>query len=233
MASAVRTSAAAHVVLILVVPTFLVLVSVVLVSVLLAWASTPAQAHRLQVFALAQGHQVRGYVYFGGNVRARGASVQVMGPDGTILFATNTGDDGSFAFLAGARIDHRIVADLGDGHRAEFTLPAARLPPSLPVSPAMATPIFSPAGGDGEASRQQIPGETVDMERATTPSLSPASIETMIDETVARHVAPLREQLVAYEAQVRWRDVLGGIGYIAGVVGVAAWFLGRRDSRGG
>jgi nickel transport protein len=50
-------------------------------------------------------------------------------------------------------------------------------------------------------------------------------------QALGRQIRGLREQIEGYEEQVRFRDVLGGIGYIFGVAGIAFYFLGRRQQR--
>ena len=55
----------------------------------------------------------------------------------------------------------------------------------------------------------------------------------MIERAVARQIGPVREQLVSYEDEVRWRDVLGGLGYILGITGLAVWLRSGRDRRPG
>jgi nickel transport protein len=47
-------------------------------------------------------------------------------------------------------------------------------------------------------------------------------------ESVQNQIAALREQLHEYESRIRLRDVLGGIGYILGLAGVAALMKSRR-----
>lgn len=49
-----------------------------------------------------------------------------------------------------------------------------------------------------------------------------------LDRLLARHINPLREQIAAYEERRRWHDVLGGIGYILGLTGIAFFFMARR-----
>ncbi len=96
------------------------------VALLLGGAS-PALAHKLKVFAAAEGDRVSGYAYFGGGVRAVGARVTVEAEGARVLDATTDGS-GGFAFRAARRADHLIVVDGGDGHVAQFTLAAADLP---------------------------------------------------------------------------------------------------------
>jgi nickel transport protein len=182
-----------------------------LLAVLLPFA---AQAHGLSVFARADGVVIQGMVYHQGMVPARAAHVTVFDPEGALLIETVTDDQGRFTFKATRRVDHRIVADLNDGHRAEFSVAAAQLPTFLPqASPRRSSPQGSPsAGADGSVAA----------------TAAPAALEAMVDAAVARHVGPLREQIAAYEDKIRWHDVLGGIGYIAGMSGLACYFLARR-----
>lgn len=176
--------------------------------------ATPAAAHKLKVFATAQGATVSGYVYLSGGSRPAGVPVTVQTPDGETLATLETGGDGRFSFEAGHRRDHVIVAEI-DGHRGTWTVPAKDLPPHLP-GPAG-------SGADSAAASPAAPAHP-----AQPPAASSAELRTMVEEAVARQVAPLREQLNTYEDSVRWHDVLGGLGWIAGLFGVAAWVSARR-----
>jgi nickel transport protein len=51
----------------------------------------------------------------------------------------------------------------------------------------------------------------------------------MIERAVARQVGPLREQLAGYEDTVRRHDVLGGLGYILGITGIACYLIARHN----
>jgi nickel transport protein len=189
-----------------------------LLALLAALLPFAAQAHGLGLFARADGAMIEGMVYYQGMAPARAAHVTVFDPEGVLLIETVTDDQGRFTFQAARRVDHRIVADLKDGHRAEFSLPAAQLPASLPgVSPQRPLSPGSLSAGANEG-----------VEAAVAPQAEPAAIEAMVDAAVARHVGPLREQIAAYEDKIRWHDVLGGIGYIVGLSGLACYFLARR-----
>ena len=186
-------------------------------AALIALLSLPAQAHRLNVFASTDGAVIRGSVYFQGMTAASKAPVTVLDPEGALIAQMVADDAGRFAFEAARRVDHHIVADLSDGHRATFVVPAAQLPPSLPA-PSLPAPA--------EANN----GATATTGAEATPQAEPsaAAIEAIVEAAVARHVGPLREQIAAYEDKIRWRDVLGGIGYIVGMTGLAFYFLARR-----
>jgi len=92
---------------------------------LLVLASLPAFAHQIELFAWAEGGRVRGRVASSGHGFA--AHVVAYGPSGEVLGDVQAGDDGLFAFEVRAAVDHRVVADAGDGHRAEHVVRADEL----------------------------------------------------------------------------------------------------------
>jgi nickel transport protein len=188
--------------------------AVVALVVALAAVATagPAAAHALKVFALVEGETIKGTAYFAGAAPARRARITVYGPDNAVLAEAVSGEDGAFALPAGPPVDHRIVADAGDGHAAQFLIRAAEL--------------NSVAAADEEATRQAP--HPANLSPNPPNAASGGSIEATVEAVVSRHVSPLREQLNAYEDRLRWHDVLGGIGYILGLSGLAAFFLSRR-----
>ncbi len=185
----------------------------------LALSAGPALAHKVRVFAAAEGDAITGYAYLSGGARAKGARVSIQGPDGAVWGETVTDDNGEFRFIANSRIDHRIVIDAGEGHGAEFTVKAEELPETLTPISAPAITAAAPPASVGAARNGAEPAPA---------AVSPDALQAMITEAVARQIRPLREQLDAYEDRVRWHDVLGGIGYIFGVAGTAFYLLGRR-----
>ncbi len=183
----------------------------VLALLLAALPLQAALAHKIKVFATAEGRTIEGYVYFPGGGRGRNLQVLFLGPDGARLGETATDADGRFRYEAASAVDHRMVVDSGDGHRGEYVVSAAELGGAPPAG-AGAAPATAAARNAPEA-----PAGTAD-----------AALEQLVDRAVARHVRPLREQLEAYEEKVRLHDVLGGLGWILGLFGLAAWLHARR-----
>ncbi len=56
---------------------------------------------------------------------------------------------------------------------------------------------------------------------------APAKVET----AVVRQIQALREELRRHEERVRLRDILGGIGYIFGVMGLILYFKSRKQAK--
>lgn len=170
----------------------------------------PAAAHKLNVFARVEGRSIEGKAYYRGGGPAEGAAIAAYGPSGEELGRTTADAEGRFSLPAAVRCDHRLVADAGGGHAGEFQLSASELPADLPPA--------------------NLPAATAPAPPAEVPNAGPADATAELAALRAQVVA-LREQLEGYEAQVRFRDVLGGIGFLLGAMGLAIYVGSRR--RGG
>ncbi|HSO81576.1 hypothetical protein [Thiocapsa sp.] len=193
---------------------------------LLLTLSAPALAHKLQVFAFAEGARISGSAYFAGGGAASGARIEVRDDEGKVLAELAPDVEGKFVYTAAAPVDHLILAITGDGHQAEWRVPAAELVAGFGSGGAI----------DQEAERpdRRDASVIVKTEASSTPATSAAildpALEAAIERAVARQIRPLREQLVAAEDRIRFQDILGGIGYIMGLTGLGLWWKSRRRS---
>ncbi|MCU0961134.1 MAG: carboxypeptidase-like regulatory domain-containing protein [Pirellulaceae bacterium] len=176
----------------------------------LGWGG-PAEAHKVQVFAAVRGQQIEGHAYVAGGDPVRGRPVRILDPAGQLLGETVTDQDGRFTFQPDRVCDHTLVVDAGLGHKARFTVPAQELPAErVGADPAAApSPVAAvrPTAGTG--------------------SPSDAELATRI-ESLQQQVIALRADIDKWKTQLRTQDVLGGIGYILGVTGLAFYVLGFR-----
>lgn len=168
-------------------------------------------AHRLNVFAAYDGTRVSGEAYFSGGGRAKGIAVRAEGPEGKVLGEVRSDAEGNFAFSQLPPVAVEIVADAADGHIARFRLTAAEMG-AAPGTNAAVTGTAAKASNANPA-----------------PSESSATLEQVIDRAVARRIAPLQRQIAEYESKIRLHDILGGIGYLVGIAGIAFWWLARRE----
>jgi nickel transport protein len=179
---------------------------------LIAVTAGSASAHKINLFATAAGQTVSGEVYVDASTPVADAKVQVF-VGGEVAHETNSDAEGKFEFNVACRAAHRIVATAPGGHRAEWTVPADELPGSLPPCD-VANTTQSPRPEQAEPT----PHAPTDTE----------ALEATVEEAVARQVAPLRRQIREYEQRVRLHDIIGGVGYIVGLFGVASLILSRR-----
>lgn len=189
-------------------------IGMVAVAVVLC-VSDEAIAHRLNVFAAYDGTRIAGEAYFSGGTRAQGIAVRAVGAGGKVLAEVRTDTEGNFAFPQLSAAPVEIVADAADGHIARFRMTEA----DMAATPGMGAATAAPSG-------KEI--STAD----PLPSASSSALEQTVDRAVARRIAPLQRQIAEYESRIRLHDVLGGVGYLVGIAGIAFWWLARREGRG-
>jgi nickel transport protein len=194
----------------------------------LALSAGPALAHKLNLFASADGRHIEGEVYFAGGGKAAGVPVSLTDAAGRVLTTVRSGDDGSFRFEAKAPVSHRVVAETPDGHRAEWHIGAAELAGAFPTTAAGAAPETDapPSAGAG-AGEDAVAAPVPAADHVAECTLDPTLIAA-IEQAVARQVRPLREEAHAAREAAQFRDVLGGIGYIVGLAGLGLWWHCRQ-----
>ncbi|MGD8908438.1 MAG: hypothetical protein PVI92_03755 [Chromatiales bacterium] len=171
--------------------------------------SLPLSAHKLKVFAAAEGGKIVGRAYFVGGAGASGAVIHIIADDGRELARLEPDREGNFDYRIERPMTYRVVADSLDGHQASWTLRAEE---------------FSASALDVGAMPAHE-GPLPELDSTAVPNLSQI---TRVEQAVARQIRPLREALQAHEERVRMRDILGGIGYIVGLAGLALWWSSRR-----
>lgn len=205
--------------------------------------SEPASAHKLKVFASAVGNQIQGSAYFAGGGKAGGASISIQDDEGRTLAEIQPDENGGFSYIATAPSDYLVVARSPDGHQATWRVSAAELAPAFPTrgDPEATTGLDQSEaaddlatilkGSDGRQGTQKAANAASQEATASASVAQDPQLLSAIELAVARQIAPLREQLAASEGRARLTDVLGGIGYIIGVTGLALWWKSRRRSR--
>lgn len=195
-----------------------------LIAAALSLLSSAAAAHKMKLFAAAEGTEISGHAYFSGGGRAQDAAVIARGPDGATLFSGRTDAEGGFRFRLPAEAPPPAQLELSvegdDGHRAAFVLtldpsPIASAPTPAPM-PAVIAPPSSAASPAFLAAPPAAPPPS-----ATLVGIEPTALAALVEQATARQIRPLREQLDAFEDRARLHDVLGGVGVIFGLGGVA------------
>ena len=190
----------------------------------LLFALTPrvARAHRVIVYASAEGRTIRGSAYLSGGSRVKDETVRVLDGEGNTLGQTTTDRRGEFTYRAEKQCDHVFVVQTAAGHRATCTVKAAQLPSSLPA-PEGKTPGKTEKGKNGrEGAKKKTAKVSADISRG--------QLRRIVRRAVAERVTPLRRELRQYRSDVWFRDIVGGIGYIFGVMGLILYFKSKTGS---
>ena len=188
---------------------------------LLSVAVSVAYAHKVNVFAYVEGDQVYIQGYFSDGTKAKNSDVTVYAKDGQQFVKGQTNEEGEFAFpTRGKSQALRIVLNAGMGHQASYDIPMDEM---ADVSAAMdADP---PIATDSQATRAD---KTVNAgESETSVQLSEATVR----KAVAEGVLPLAREISQLKERRGFSDIVGGIGFIVGILGVYAYIRARQETR--
>jgi hypothetical protein len=185
------------------------------------------------VFAAVRGDVIEGEVYYHGGDAAGDVKVTIADPSGKQLGETATDQKGRFTFQPRVRCDHKLIADAGMGHEAEYTVEAGELPADLgplPAKPPADSPRDSPDEAKPASSVEPAP-HSHSHPHSHAPVASGSEDLAAQTEALGRQIAALRKDLDKWKAQLRLQDLLGGIGYILGIMGLVFFLGGRRKNR--
>jgi nickel transport protein len=178
-----------------------------------------AEAHRVTVFAWTEGDMVHTQSKFGGGRKAQETPIQVFDLQGNLLLEGLTNVQGEFSFKAPGKMDLRIVLVAGTGHQAEWFVRAAEFGDTLSGE-------FVSAGK--AQTREAIVARAAPMEASV---ISTAELQQVVEAAVDKKLQPVIRMLVEKNtAGPTFKDIMGGIGYIFGMVGIATYFRCRNKS---
>ena len=179
-----------------------------------------ALAHKVNVFAWVEGDTVHVEGYFAGNKKARDSLVEVFDSTGKKLLDGRTDQQGEFSFKIPKITDLKIVLTASMGHRNDFVIPMSELEK---VSPTKTTE----SGGHTVPE----PSEQKNVSGQTASTVDFAQLETVLDKVLDRKLTTLSR--LTRETRPEGptvSEVIGGIGYIFGLMGVALYFMSKKKS---
>jgi nickel transport protein len=185
-----------------------------------------ASAHRVNVFAWVEGDTVYVESKFAGGKKVKGGKIIVQDPRGVELLAGRTNDQGEFSFKVPKPTDLKILIVAGQGHQGEWTIRAAELS-DMPSKTASKTNIEGVMQSDQNkpvALKAMVSGIA-----APDTAVQQEELEAIIESILDKKLKPITRML----ADMRQKgptagDIFAGIGYIFGLVGIAAYVHSRK-----
>jgi nickel transport protein len=177
-----------------------------------------AFAHKVTIFAWVEGDTVHTESKFSGGRVAKQAPIEVYDWAGALLLEGRTDDEGRFAFKTPKQEELRIVLVAGAGHRNEWVVKAEEFAGHA-----------RPAADDDTV----LPKQTEPVGAAHLPGridVSREDLQTMIEAALEKQLEPVLRRLHQMDEEPRLADIVGGIGYILGLVGLGAYIHYRRRS---
>ncbi len=188
-----------------------------------------AEAHRITVFAWTEGDTVYVQSKFSGGKRVRGGEVVVADLQGKEILTGKTDDQGEFSFKVPERATLKIVVMAGMGHRGEWTIPieefgGAFAHVSEPEKKIQPEPSASAPDSKMASLAPEASGRPAS-------ALSPTDIQRIMEKALDKKLKPLMKMMVQSQQDhgPTFKDILGGIGYIFGLMGIAAYVNFRRS----
>ena len=178
----------------------------------LALAST-AFGHKVYLFAWIEGDTVYTESYLSGKKKVRGGLVKVFDPAGRKLLEGKTDEKGKFSFKIPRNTDLRIVLEATMGHKAEFLLKADDV---SGIEKSQATTSDR---------KSEVPSSSVvkvDIEQ----------VKLLMEETLDSRLRPILRTLATIQEErgPGLTEIIGGIGYIFGVMGLILYLKGRKKN---
>lgn len=187
--------------------------------VLYLMTAPPAYGHKVSIFAWVEAGTVHTESKFSGGKRVKGGKIEAFDHQGRSVHTGTTDDDGyhSFAVPAGAK-ELKIVLTAGMGHTNHWTIHAEEL--------GVAEPADNTTINQDQPRVASSPAPIAT--NRSSNGLDAQAIETIVERALERKLAPIRSQL----AEQRWRitDILSGLGYILGLMGLASYVHYRKQT---
>jgi len=198
---------------------------------LIILSSLPGHAHKVRIFAWEESGIIKTEVKFSGGRPAKNAQISVTSTrDKNELLTGITDSNGMFSFPIPdtAKENHdslEISVKSGDGHKNSWLLDAAdylqvtgKTHRQQPVSP---SPLQA---------AKQVPPE---QQNSAVVIIDQEQLSQIIESALDRKLGPIRRSLAEQQNnKPSLQDILGGIGYILGLAGIAAYFKSQKKQCG-
>jgi nickel transport protein len=193
--------------------------------------ATPAGAHKVNIFAYAQDGKVYAEGYFVDGTKCKNSVIEVIdNKTGQKLLEGHTDDNGQYSFNIPRATALKLILRAGTGHQNEYVLNEEEVRGAMPLArnktekpseqrkilPTESKPIKS----------EQLPK----VQLAVTPPASPEELEALVGRVVDSKLQPVMKILVKLQEQSAkpgLTEIIGGIGYIIGILSIIGYLKGR------
>ncbi len=195
-----------------------------------------ANAHRVNIFTWQEGDHVTAQVYWANGKPVSNATLTVTAPDGAVAFRGKTRKDGLCSFNLPKPGKYKVAVKAAMGHAAGANIDFMANP-ALPTRSGNTdkgnlehAPDIVTQGPAGTVSADLMPGSAQEQEeKSGCECITAQEFKTVLDsrlKPVIREIALIREE----NMKISPKDVIAGLGYIAGLAGIALWATNRKQN---
>ncbi len=182
-----------------------------------------SHAHRVNVFAWFNGEKVVGKAYYSNGRPAEHAKIEIIGTRTGSRLSCITDEKGGFSFKPPGKDTYRLILHAGQGHRATTLV-------NVRIDEQTKNQDNSHNKGKG-LSKLQGNGGFSSVEGVSKDTSSCKDIEKAVDKVLKVRLQPVYkaiEDMAISQSRVKVKDVVSGLGYIIGIMGIWAYMSSRR-----
>ena len=165
-------------------------------------------AHKLNLFANEEGAQIFVEAYFSDGIIPKDASVTVKNSSDEVVHEGKVNAEGAYTFPNTGSKQWKLVVDAGMGHIARATLDGGDIK-SLEVETGT---------NPGQMDVDSMDAEGTELAR-------------IVKQAVAQANRPLAREISELKNKARMSDIVGGIGFIIGLLGLYAFLKARKEGK--
>jgi nickel transport protein len=185
------------------------LIGFFLIGLLMLMVPLPAFAHKVNIFAYTEGDTVYTESYFPDGRKVEDGLIEVYDSQGNKLLEGRSDKDGQFNFKLPKKDDLKIVINASMGHKNWYLLSRDELPQTIEQEPQQPESKKSELGGIAQIDSEQL--------------------KKIIDTSIDEKLKPIKRLLIkSQQKEVSFTEVIAGIGYIFGIMGIFFYFLSKR-----
>jgi len=179
-----------------------------------------AHAHKLNMFAFEEENQIFVEGYFSDGVKPKVGKVSVLDNAGNVLLTGETDEDGGYIFPKPSVNEYRIELVTGLGHKTALGMKAGEVV-SKDESKALGIEL---EGSHAE----EISAEETNSTPEVSTDISNAELRSIVKQAVAEATRPLAREISELKNKTGLSDIVGGIGFILGLLGIFAYLKARK-----
>jgi len=204
----------------------------VIIWILFWGAAGTAYAHKVTIFAWVEGDTVFTESKFSGGKKVQNAPVEIFDMNGRKLLEGKTDKQGAFSFRYPQKTGMKVLLHAGMGHQAEWVIPVEEFQGNGFSDKENTSAVGAkPSAGNG-LGKEQLPESAENA--SVSPCLNADNIRDLIDNTMDKKLKPIIRDLSLLrnpDHEATFRDIMGGIGYILGLIGIGAYFNYRKKRK--
>lgn len=178
-------------------------------------SSVPAFAHRVYIYAWVEGNTVYTESYFSGGGKVNNGLIQVFDPNGKKVLEGHTNSKGEYSFQVPGKNGLRIVVNASMGHRGEYVLHADEL-----------------GGAAAPETRKEQADTVTKTESNSSQQVDVDQLRKVVEQTLDSRLRPIARSIAKMQEEKGpgFTEIVGGIGYIFGIMGLLLYFRSRKSN---